>query len=901
MRQISEVRERLRGLFFRAREDAEMEEELRFHLEMETEKNLRAGMRPEEARRQARIAFGGTDKHKEGVRDARGFGWIPGVSLDFKLGLRMLVKHPGLTVIGGFAIAVAVAVGALAFEVIGEVLHPGIPVEEGERVVSIQYATDNPGNPERRIVHDLGEWREQLRTVENVGAFRSVEHNLATGEGPPTPVDVAEMTASGFLVTRTPPLLGRYLVPDDERAGAPPVLVIGHEAWRSRFGGDPGIVGRIVKVGREPHVIVGVMPEGYGFPVSHQFWTPLRVNSSEHGRLEGPVLYAFGRLAPGVSIKEAQAELTLVGKRAAATYPDGYERLRLRAAPYPREHLELEHPAIAMALRVLQLLVGGLLVVVAVNLAILVYARTVVRLGEIAVRTALGASRRRILTQLFLEALALAVLGALLGLGLAAGVLRWVRYQFSIVDDIPFWIELDLSAGTVIYALALATLAAAIMGVLPGLKATGSQLSSRLRELGGATGARLGRVWTALIVTQVAVAVAILPVAVFTVWRVVRAEVSEVGFPPEEFAVGTLALLSESEWPADSAWKGSPLQEAFHSRQLELARRLGAEPGVSAVAFSGGIPGVDGIDRPVEFDGGPLLSGANQRWVGLTRVDPGVFAAYGAEILAGRAFQAGDAGSTARPTIVNRTFVRQFFGDGPVLGRRFHYPLRRSNQPETPGAKEWHEIVGVVEDFPAVPIGMESMSEGVPNAYHPLAPGEIHPVVISVRFRGGIPAGFARRMQEIGAEVDPALQVSVRPLTELYGSLRSGSRFVAWGLSAVTLSVLLLSAAGIYALMSFTVARRTREIGIRTALGADARRILGGVFSAALRQLAAGVVLGTFFGGVLVFGSGIPRAGEAAGLVAAAAGVFLCVGLLAALGPARRGLRIQPMEALREG
>jgi hypothetical protein len=381
------------------------------------------------------------------------------------------------------------------------------------------------------------------------------------------------------------------------------------------------------------------------------------------------------------------------------------------------------------------------------------------------------------------------------------------------------------------------------------------------------------------------------------VWRVVRSEVAEVGFPPEEFAVGSLALFAESDVPADSAWEGSPLQAAFRYRQLELVRRLEAEPGVSAVAFSSGIPGVDGWDRRLEFEGGPLLPGAAERQAGPTRVDPGLFDAYGAEIVAGRDFQAADADDAAWPAIVNRTFVKLFLGNGPVLGRRFRYLPWRPGQQDT-APKEWHEIVGVVEDFPAVPIGVGSLGEGVSKVYHPLAPGQNHPVTLSVRFRGGVPAGFAGRMQQIGAEVDPALQVSARPLTELYGSLRSASRFVAWGLSAVTLSVLLLSAAGIYALMSFTVARRTREIGIRTALGADARRILGSIFARTLRQLAVGVVLGSLLGGGLIVASAL-EVGEAAGLLTVTAAIIVIVGLLAAVGPARRGLRIQPMEALR--
>ncbi|HEV2130734.1 MAG TPA: ABC transporter permease, partial [Longimicrobiaceae bacterium] len=523
--------------------------------------------------------------------------------LDFKLGVRMLIKYPGLTLIGGFAMAVAVAVGAIGFEAISEVLDPAIPMEEGDRVVSLQYATDNPGNPERRVLHDFVAWREELVSVEELGAFRTAEHNLVLGEGSPEPIRVAEITASGFRLARTPPLLGRYLIPEDERDGAPSVVVIGHDAWQSHFAGDPDIVGRTIQLGTTPHVVAGVMPEGFRFPVSHQFWTPLRADPLAYERLQGPRLYVFGRLAPGVTLQEAQAELTTIGQRAAAAYPETHERLRLVVLPFAYEHLDLEHPFVRAGLRILQLLVGGLLVVVAVNLAILQYARTVARLGEIAVRSALGASRRRILAQLFVEAFVLSVVGAIAGLVLAKVVLDWARLQFSIVNDIPYWIDLDISAGTVLYALGLAVLAAAIMGVLPGLRVTGSRLYANLRELGGGTGARLGRVWTSLIVAQVAIAVAVLPLAVFTVWQVVRMEVAEVGFPPEEFVVGSVELNEPATTTGGAPGDGSELESRFRARQLELMSRLAAEPGVSAVTFSSAIPGVDGPSRRIELDG----------------------------------------------------------------------------------------------------------------------------------------------------------------------------------------------------------------------------------------------------------------------------------------------------------
>ncbi|HEX2189105.1 MAG TPA: ABC transporter permease, partial [Longimicrobiaceae bacterium] len=843
MRWVSEARERLRGLLFRGREEAETAEELRFHLEMETERLVREeGLERPEARRRAGVAFGGVERYREEVREARGLAWVPGLSLDFRLGLRMLAKHRGLTLIGGFSVAVAVAVGAFAFEVISEVLHPALPFEGGDRVVSLQYATDNPGNPERRIVHDFVEWRDGLRSVERLGAFRTAEHNLIGGEGPPEPVGVAEITASGFELARTPPLLGRYLVPDDERPGAPPVAVIGHEPWRTRFAGDPAVVGRTVRLGADLYRIVGVMPEGFEFPFAHHFWIPLRVDPSRHPRLAGPQLYVFGRLAPGVTMREAQAEAEIVGRRAAAAHPETHERLRLQVLAYTHEHLDLDHPVIRVMLRFVQLLVAGLLVVVAVNLAILLYARTVARLGEIAVRSALGASRRRILAQLFAEALALSALGALAGLALVKAVLGWVRVQFTVVGDVPFWIEFSLSPATVLYALGLAVLAAAIMGVLPGLKATGGRLYASLRQGGGA-GAGLGRVWTALVVAQVAIAVAILPVAVFAVWQVVRMESAGPGFPAEEFVVGGAELSEPAAEAGGDAADADAFASRYRARLAELVSRLEAEPGVTTVTTSSGIPGLDGPVRQVAFEEGAGAPESGTPTAGSMRVAPGLFAAYGAEMLAGRPLGAGDLGGPGGPVVVNRTFVEQLLGNRPALGRRFRYS--RPGGAEADGPGEWYEIVGVVEDFPASPIALPSLVSGAAHVYHPLVPGEVHPVVLAVRFRGGVPAGAVRRIREIGAEVDPVMQLRVRPLTELYGSLRAGSRFAAWSLAAVTLSVLLLSAAGIYALTSFTVAQRTREIGIRTALGAHPRRVLRGIFGRVTRQLALGLAVGS--------------------------------------------------------
>jgi predicted permease len=879
------LKARLRLLRRREAEER-MDEEMRFHLEMEAERYVREGMSPAEARRRARVAFGGVEGHKEAMRDGRTFGWSGAVSLDVRLALRILARHRGLTLIGGFAMAVAIAVSAMAFEVISQTMRAAVPLDGGDRLVALQYRTDSPEGPERRVAHDFAEWRGRLRTVRELGAFRTAVHNLVAAEGDPDPIRVAEITASGFQVARTPPLLGRYLVPEDERPGAPRVMVIGHTAWQSRFGGDPRVVGRTLVLGTERHTVVGVMPEGFAFPVSHGYWLPLRLDPSAHARREGPALFVFGRLAPGATLEEARAELATVGRRTAAAHPGVYDRLRLVALPYPHEHMDigLEQPAVRAMLRVVQLLVSGLLVV-AVNLAILMHARTSARLGEIAVRSALGASRRRILGQLFTESLALSMLGAAVGLAVAAGVLRWVRRLTSVEDDLPFWIDLRISAGTALYALALALLAAAIMGVLPGLKATGTRLQERLREAAGGT-PRLGRVWSALVVAQVAVAVAVLPPAVFAVWQLARTELAELGFAPEERVVGPVWL------GAGGTPDPGVTRERIAARQAELLARLAAEPGVASAALSSATPGLDGPASLVELADDAAAPSDRPREAGTIWAGAGFFEAYGARIVAGRGFGPADAGGASRVVVVNRTFAERFLGEGRVLGGRFRY---RGSEGESPGP--WYEVVGVVEDFPAVPLVITKVN-GEANVYHPAAPGTLSTPTLTVRFRGSVPAGAVARIRQVGAGVDPEMRVSVRPLAELYASIRSISRIVTWGLAIVTSSVLLLSAAGIYALMSFTVVQRTREIGIRTALGARPRRILASIFAPVARRLAAGVAVGSVLAGGLFVAAGL-EAAWAALLMAAVIAITLGVGLLAAAGPARRGLRIQPMEALR--
>jgi predicted permease len=835
------------------------------------------------ARRRALISAGRGERLNE---TAHGSRWLDALWLDARFSLRMLLKHPGLTIVAGFAMAVAIAVGTTAFETISRMLDSQLPFPGGDRIVQLQFV-QSTGGEEEQLIHEFAALRGKLATVEHLSAYRTALHNLVAAETAPEPVEVAEITPSAFSITSTAALHGRYLLPSDEADAAPPVVVVAYQAWQAHFARDPNIVGRTIRLGGVARTVVGVMPEGYAFPLGHQFWIPLRVKPTEYPLGGGPDgLELFGRLAPGVTIDQAHAEFAGLAQPMAAARGNDDVSLRPIVVPYT----QLGDPTMVWILSVARLLTSALTVLVAINVAILVYARTVTRLGELAVRSALGASRRRILTQLFIEALALSLVGAAAGLWTAGYALDAIQTLQETGELLPYWITFGLSARAVVAAGGLAVLAALIIGVVPGFKATGASLIANLHELHGRSGSRLGITWTALIVAQVAVAVAVLPAAVFISARVIRGELVGTGFPAESIIAAVVAQGPDAP-KAD--------RNRLVAQQRQFLAKLEAEPGVTGVAFSSGMPGSAPI-KLIRFQDGVRVQARAQHIpdVGITdallphttRVSVDLFKTYGVQVLAGRGFTTADLGTTN--VVVNRSFVEMYLQEPNPLGLMFRF-----DKPSAWQQSGWHQIVGVVSNFPGFPT--DFWREGLPTIYHPVAVGDLSPVVLSARFAREVPPTFINRFRHIGAEVDPALQLTdVALLSDRFDDTRATMRTTAWVTALLTASVLLLSAAGIYALMSFTVAQRTREIGIRTALGAPPRRLIVSVCGRAAWQIAAGVVIGSVIAGgaFTAMGVGVLRAMP---LLLIVAGIMAVVALLATLGPARRGVRTPAMEALR--
>ncbi|HEX2212003.1 MAG TPA: ABC transporter permease, partial [Mycobacterium sp.] len=396
---------------------------------------------------------------------------VPVSWLDFKVGFRMLARYPGITVVGTAAIAVAIALGTLYFEAINKWQNPRLPVAEGERVISIRNWDTSELATDPRMLYDYVIWREQVRTVDDLGAAMVFVRNLATPDGRIEPVQGAEITPNAFRMMGTTPLLGRTLTEQDAEPAEPPVVVIGYPLWKARFGGDSAVIGRTVELGTVAATVVGVMPEGFAFPAVERIWTPLRVQDAALTPRSGPAVSIFGRLADGVSLDAAQTEIAAISARIAAENPETHRNLRPRVTQYAKP---LSGGANSVLIGTMLSVVAGiflmLLTIVCANVATLVFARTATRGWEITVRSALGASRGRIVTQLFIEALVLAGLAAVVGLGIAKIALTWGLSLMAGSNGLPFWIDDSISWRTVLGTALLTLIGAAIVGILPALR-----------------------------------------------------------------------------------------------------------------------------------------------------------------------------------------------------------------------------------------------------------------------------------------------------------------------------------------------------------------------------------------------------------------------------------------------
>ena len=823
------------------------------------------------------------------VGEARGFAWLGGLALDARLAARLLVRYPWLTVVGGAAMAFGIAAGVAGFEARAQLVDPSLPLDESSQIVGLRNWDTSQNRVASTTAADFAAWRDALTRVRDISAATVFRRNLITDSGGAETVAVAAMTASAFRLTRVPALLGRTFVDADEDPGAPPVIVVGHAVWTRRFAADPRVIGRIVRLGRDQATVVGVMPEDFAFPAAHSVWVPLRDAGGATAQSGGLDLFVFGRLAAGVSEAQALAELNVIGDRTARDQPGTHAQLRPQLVPF--SWLMFDPGEIQIALALGNTFLVMLLVLVSANVALLMFARAATRQAEIAVRTALGAGRARIVLQLFVEALALAGLAVVVGLVAARFALGSLLSTLEADSGrpLPFWMGDTLTTTTVIYAGALTILSAVIVGVIPALNVTGPRLQARLRQSAGGGGPRFGGVWPAVIVMQVAVTL-MFPAAAFFFNRiVVGGQTRDVGFPAHEYLSAVLALDRELV-------PGVPLETteaAFRSRvrtmYAELERRVSAEPAVAGLTFADRLPGTLHSGWRIEVEGAAERATAAPE-VSSASVAPNFFDVLGAAVLAGRSFTATDLASPFGVVIVNQSFANDVLDGQSPIGRR----IRRAPENDTQAPGPWLEIVGVVQDLGTV--GRDGRRAGL---YHPVSPDAASSLRIAIRLRAS-PASFAARLHTVASAVDPTLQLGeVMPLDGVGASEWIESRYLSRSLAVLSAIALLLSLTTIYAVMAYTVSTRTREIGVRVALGADRRRVVAVVLRRPLQQVGLGIVVGGILVTVAFAGlfESMPTSVEAA-LIAAYCMVMMGVCLLACVVPTRRALHIEPARAL---
>ncbi|MEZ4426024.1 MAG: ABC transporter permease [Gemmatimonadota bacterium] len=819
-----------------------------------------------------------------------------GLTLDAKLGLRMLAKQPLLTPVAMLALGLGIPASLALHHGLGVLFSP-LPVPEGERLLGIRNHSLETHDPVLSSVHDYARWREALDAFEQVAAARAYRVNLYAGEPGAPPLRGAEMSASAFGLLRATPLMGRMLVPADEIPGAPDVVLLGQDVWRSRFAGDPAIVGRTVRVGRTEHTVVGVMPSSFRFPVDEDVWLPLRASPLDHAEGEGPDLWVFGRLRDGVTAERAALEVAQMTERLAIDDPDRYARWIGQVVPMPLllmgvdEFLRSDPDFLTMQSTMLLLLL-----ILCGNVGTLLLARNTTRMGELAIRTALGASRARIVIQLFIEALVLALVATGLGLIAAEAAIQWVFGNELAPLGVPYWLDPGLRTDTVLLALTLSVLAAVVAGVLPAFRATGRDVHATLQHwAAGRASVRFGLGSSLLIVSEIVLSVGFITLAGAMVRNVLHDSTAALGLEPDRYLRADVRVPANDATPDPEDPETEAVRVRLARTQQEVLRRLAEDEAVRGVGMGDDLANYEPGRRSIVLEGSE--SDGEPQDAAALRVDVGFFRGLGRPILAGRDFSAADLealeGDGPAPVIVNTPFVDHVVGGRNAIGQRFR---PRSAARDAP----WFEIVGVVGPFGTNPINPDEAAAW----YEPAVPGTSNPARYLVEVAGD-PAAFAPRLREIVAAVDP--EATVDQAIALGASWEADRSIWRW-LSVLPLVLsgvaFLLAVSGLYALMSFTVSQRTREVAIRSALGARPWSIVATIARRAALQLGIGLALGGVWAWALLRQEADEAFVQSISIpltVAATLVVTALVGVVACASPTLRGLRIQPSEALREG
>ncbi len=812
---------------------------------------------------------------------------MPDLVRDVQHAFRCLIRRPGSALPAIVTLGLGIGLTTGMFSILNSVMLRGLPVEDPEELMAV--ARINPSQGAARLptpIHDYADLSERQSTFEELGAYNLTTFNLATGDGPPDVVNAAIVTSNVFQLLRTPPVLGRDFVDEDERIGALPVALIGFRFWQNRFDGAPDVLGRTVRLNGQPTQIIGIMPDDFEFPIFQQLWKPMPAIDRSLDRGTGPAVSVFGRLSDGVSKEQAQDDIGRIMRQLAVDYPDTNEGITAVIAPYVQEVIGYQMPGV---LYTMLATVSMVLLIACANVANLLLARASLRSKEVALRMALGARRSQVVFQLLADSSVIAVLGAALGLGVAQlAATAFNRALTGFPQGVAYWMSIEIDVTVLLFVLLLTIGATLLSGVIPAIRASRTDVNEILKDAArGTPSLSIGRLSRGLVIGQVALSFALLVSAGLMV-KSVR-NLANVDYPFDGESVLTASLsLPPADYPGDA----ERLQ--FFD---QLRQRLNMEAAVISASIATELPAAGFGSGRFELEGQSYSGENDYPRARIGSVDQAYFETISTGVVEGRSFQTSDDAVSTPVAVVNQRFVSRYFPGEPVLGRRVR--LRSGSQSDGEGqGLKWYTIVGVAPDFYLDVSAFGAPPEAI---YLPLAQRAASVVKLLVHTRGD-PLQFTSRTRDIVAELDQDLPIS--QVDTLAGTIRSGN--LLFNIFAVMFTVfgaaaLLLASIGLYGVLSFNVNERTRELGVRTALGASRIRLIRLVMRQAAIQLTSGMVIGV--GLSLLLGRGLSfvlfgvEAADLSVLVVIAAILSLTAGV-ACLVPARRATRVDPVVAM---
>ena len=875
---LNRLRLRLRALLHTAEMERELDEELRFHLEKEAEQNMARGMSPNEARLAALRSFGGVEQVKEESRDSRGVRFLEELRQDLRYGARRLVKNPGFTVVAVITLALGIGANTAIFSVVNTVLLQPLPYKDSDRLMMVWEENTRQGFPRNSLsAANYIDWRDQNQVFEGTAVLAHQSFNL-TGAGEPERIDGRRVSTSLFGVLGVEPQLGRAFLPEEDQAGSNRVVIISHGLWQRRFGSDTSIIGKPLALNGESYTVVGVMPPHFQFPSREvDMWVPIAFNAREAANRGRHYLESVARLKPGITLEQARADMNDIATKLQQQYPDTNTGIGAVVIPLHEQVVGDIKPALLVLLGA----VGLVLLIACVNVANLLLARAAAREKEIAIRLALGGRRFRLVRQFMTESVLMAAIGGVVGLLLAMSGVNLLRA--FIPENISQVKAVTIDARVLGFTLLASLLTGIIFGLVPATHASKFDLNEPLKEGGrdSSAGSRGNRIRGLLVIAEVAVSLVILIGAGLLIKSFVRLNKVDPGFQAKNLLTMQVVL-------PQSKYSEPRVRSAFYT---ELLKRIESLPGVESAAVTNYVPLLmQGDTVGITIEGRPD-PGPGQVLDVVTRViSLHYFNALGIEVLQGREFTEQDKANDV--VIINETMARRLWPAEDPIGKRIKVGSFNTSNP-------WMTIIGMVKDVRQFELTAEPrLQMYLPYEQIPSFP----PYHLAVRTNVE-PLSVATAVRRTVWDIDKDQPVSnIRTMENVVSESVSRQRFSTLLLGLFAAVALVLAAVGIYGVISYSVAQRTREIGIRMALGAQSRDVLKQVIGQGVKLALAGVVVGmigafalTRLMRSLLFGVSVTDPLTFVGLSL----LLIVVALVACWIPAQRATKVDPLLALR--